>query len=67
MKINRNYIPKERKFNVKIVVFFMLIILVLSTFAVKYYYDQQNIVDDGFKICGLSSDETAKRLKKRQQ
>lgn len=67
MKINRNYIPKERKFNVKIVVFFMLIILVLSTFAVKYYYDQQNIVDDGFKICGLSSDETAKRLKTRQQ
>lgn len=67
MKIDPNYVPKERRINYKVVLLLIVLALGLSTFIFYRYTQSLNKEDLGFKICELSSKETTQRLSNLQE
>jgi len=67
MRLNPNYVPKERKLNKKILLPLVVLLMVGSVFGFKFFQNMNDKEDTGFKFCNFSSKETADILKNRQE
>lgn len=67
MRLNPNYVPKERKLNKKILIPLVVLLMVGSVFAFKYLQNLSEGEDTGFKFCNFSSKETTELLAQRNE
>ena len=66
MRLNPNYVPKERKLNKKILIPLVVLLMVGSVLGFNYLQNLNEMEDTGFKFCNFSSKETAEILENRQ-